>query len=150
MPSVTWDQTTVPNGTVVLIDPDAPDRNADPSKPGTYGPWLHWLVTGCELGAAGNTCTTIRRLEGPAPPKGNHRYIFVLFKQTGAHPDSKLCHAATVVATHRLVAGDKPVQFDTVERSKWPFGAFLSANKDRLVPVDMTFFYCDSKGVGEL
>jgi hypothetical protein len=49
-----------------------------------------------------------------------------------------------------FVAGDKPVQFDTVERSKWPFGAFLSANKDRLVPVDMTFFYCDSKGVGEL
>ena len=56
---------------------------------------------------------------GPGPPKGNHRYIFVLFRQTGTP----------------TVGG--------VGRKKWDVKGFLKANSNTLTPVAANFFFCN-------
>jgi hypothetical protein len=44
-PVLEWEASLGPC-TLLLLDPDAPaPRGGDGSKPGSLGPWLHWLVT---------------------------------------------------------------------------------------------------------
>jgi len=98
-----------------MVDPDAPERVGDGA--GQFGPWLHWLVTDAKLSAdKGNTGVSYM---GPSPPKGTHRYIFVLFRQPSA------------------------VKVHSTERKKWDFGKFLSDNPE-LEPVAVNFYYCES------
>ncbi|CAO3632356.1 unnamed protein product [Cunninghamella echinulata] len=68
--------------TLFLIDPDAPSR-ADPKN----GPFRHWVVTNIP-GSSQEQIYTATSLHtttymGPKPPgdTGNHRYVFLLYKQ---------------------------------------------------------------------
>eukprot|EP00931_Biecheleriopsis_adriatica_P003055 TRINITY_DN104311_c0_g1_i1.p1 TRINITY_DN104311_c0_g1~~TRINITY_DN104311_c0_g1_i1.p1 ORF type:complete len:181 (-),score=21.81 TRINITY_DN104311_c0_g1_i1:41-583(-) len=106
--------------TIVAIDPDAPDRVGDGSGPGDFGPWLHWLKTDCDGGSVTGGHVRCPYM-GPAPPKGNHRYIFVLFQQLG-----------------------QVKKLQGLERRAWNFPGFLRANKATLQPVAVNFFYRSS------
>ncbi|KAI8884803.1 PEBP-like protein [Backusella circina FSU 941] len=67
--------------TLVLIDPDAPTRD-DPKM----SPYRHWVV--CNIPGSSNfvQATEISSYMGPAPPPGtgDHRYIYLLYKQPSA------------------------------------------------------------------
>ena len=106
--------------TLLLVDPDAPHPHADCSKPGERGPWLHWFIKDCRNGTSvgGDECV---EYEGPAPPKGNHRYIFVLFRQNGE------------------------IRVPTEERKAWPFEQFLKLNQHLLTPVAMNYFFTEAQ-----
>ena len=104
------------SSTLVFLDPDAPDRVAE-DMPGGNGPYLHWLVTD----ATGDEPSTGKELcpyQGPAPPQGKHRYIFIEFEQSG------------------------PVTVGSVERKAWDFKGFLAVNKKVLTPKAINFYYC--------
>lgn len=66
--------TTNPVAEVVMLDPDASTRTGDGSGPGTSGPWLHALWTGCTGGSTyvGEMAVPYNT---PAPPPGagDHR-----------------------------------------------------------------------------
>merc|ERR1711972_293972 len=104
----------------VYIDPDAPARNGDGSRPGIAGPWLHWLLSECEGGKALAAREHVSHM-GPSPPQGTHRYILVLFKQ----------ERGVILPTG-------------VERKQWDFPAFVKANQDSLKPIAVNFFYCSA------
>ncbi|CAE8626955.1 unnamed protein product, partial [Polarella glacialis] len=108
---------------LVMLDPDAPARAGDGSGPAPFGPWLHWLVTDCDGGSVAGGRQLCSYM-GPAPPRGNHRYIFVLFQQLG---DVQL------------------LPLVSVERRQWDFPAFMSLNQHVLKPVAANFFYCSSQ-----
>lgn len=118
-PKVTWDP-KLGTCTLVYLDPDAPDRDGDDgTRAGVNGPWLHWLVTECEGGQPTSGKEHVRHM-GPAPPRGTHRYIFVLFQQ------------------------EKGVKIPCgIERQKWDFKAFVEANRGVLRPAALNFFYCN-------
>jgi phosphatidylethanolamine-binding protein (PEBP) family uncharacterized protein len=101
--------------TLLMIDPDAPDRVAA-DKTGEMGPYLHWLVTDCDETAEKGV--EALPYMGPAPPKGKHRYIFVEFEE---------------LQEPKLVK---------MERARFDLRGFVSANKGRLVPVAINFYYC--------
>jgi len=65
--------------TLAKVDPDAPSRE-DPK----FREWRHWLVVNIP-GSDIVKGQTISSYMGPGPPPktGLHRYIFLLFKQTG-------------------------------------------------------------------
>lgn len=77
-PTCTW--TLSEPCTLLMVDPDAPERNEDASMPGKRGPWLHWMMTDCKGTTEGGftTCDYM----APQPAIGNHRYIFILCKGT--------------------------------------------------------------------
>ncbi|GJP48097.1 hypothetical protein CLOM_g7378 [Closterium sp. NIES-68] len=81
-PSVTVaprsDANVVPDSyyTLVLVDPDAPS----PSNP-TAREWLHWIVVDIPASATAAQGRTVTPYNGPTPPEGTHRYIFLLFRQ---------------------------------------------------------------------
>jgi len=61
--------------TIMMVDPDAPSPE-DPKN----REWLHWLIVntrGTEIDRGDILCNYM----GPAPPKGRHRYVFLLFEQ---------------------------------------------------------------------
>nr|AQQ11797.1 flowering locus t-like protein [Phyllostachys edulis] len=62
--------------TLVMVDPDAPS----PSKP-EYREYLHWLVTDIPEATDARFGNEIVPYEGPRPPAGIHRIVFVIFKQ---------------------------------------------------------------------
>jgi phosphatidylethanolamine-binding protein (PEBP) family uncharacterized protein len=69
-PDVTWNTADCAGGassikfTLIMLDPDAPDRHGDGSKAHPKaGPWLHWLVTDATDGNVGRSCrATLDRL----------------------------------------------------------------------------------------
>ncbi|CAL5220222.1 g2198 [Coccomyxa viridis] len=63
--------------TLVMVDPDAPSPDAP-----KYRFFLHWLVTNIPSVDVkrGNV---IEDYMGPSPPKGKHRYVFILYPQHG-------------------------------------------------------------------
>jgi hypothetical protein len=89
---------------------------------GELGPVLHWVATDCTMGTPENG-NHLSKYIGPGPPKGNHRYIFILFQQNGSAP-------VTLPAKSEA-------------RRNWDFGAFLS-NNPHLVPVALNFYYTDA------
>lgn len=99
--------------------PDAPRRATDGSKAGKAGPWLHWLVADCKDGSTASCSPPVMPYAPPTPPQGNHRYIFLLFRQSA-----------------KGVVGN-PHQ----KRMQWDLRGFLKRNKDRLGPVAMSYFY---------
>lgn len=68
-PEVTWEEEG--KHTLICIDPDAPDRAEDGSKNGSFGPFLHWLVTDAEkTDSSGKAAVSYYP---PKPPQGEHR-----------------------------------------------------------------------------
>mmetsp|Transcript_452 Transcript_452/g.863 ORF Transcript_452/g.863 Transcript_452/m.863 type:complete len:224 (+) Transcript_452:48-719(+) len=124
-PVVTWSVLPGEKFTLLMVDPDAPDRHADGSKAGTFGPWLHWLLTGCD-GSTLRCSDTPVGYSGPAPPMGNHRYIFLLLKEKAA------------------AEGPSLTGVSTSERGRWALDRFLTDNRDVLEPTALSFYYCGS------
>ncbi|KAL1928959.1 hypothetical protein VTP01DRAFT_2018 [Rhizomucor pusillus] len=63
--------------TLIMMDPDAPsttDRQ--------FGPWRHWVCVNIKGADQRGVDHTPYRAPGPRPGSGEHRYIFLLFKQT--------------------------------------------------------------------
>ena len=104
-PIVKWDAAWG-KCTLLMLDPDAPQPRSQlgAAETGALGPWLHWLVVDA-VGAPENGDTLVEHM-GPSPPKGRHRYIFLLFRQGGCE-----------------------VKVTSRERSKWDFAGFLRENK---------------------
>lgn len=63
--------------TVILSDPDAPS----PAAP-SMREWLHWLVIDCRGGDVPSGRVLVP-YQGPAPPRGRHRYVTSIFEQPG-------------------------------------------------------------------
>ncbi|XP_077244021.1 PEBP (phosphatidylethanolamine-binding protein) family protein [Tasmannia lanceolata] len=64
--------------TLVMTDPDAPS----PSDP-TMREWIHWIMVDIPGGSDASQGNEVLAYNGPRPPIGIHRYIFVLFQQKG-------------------------------------------------------------------
>jgi len=60
--------------TLLMTDPDPPDP-ADPK----WREFLHWMVVNIPNGEWGHRLEAVPHM-GPAPPKGTHRYVFLLFR----------------------------------------------------------------------
>ena len=110
-----------PYVSVVMFDPDAPSRVGDGSGPGASGPWLHALWTECGEDTASGEAVV--EYNPPTPPTGTgeHRYIFVRFKQKKGDDDVK-------------------VELGSKERSKWDLKGFVESNAEVLTPAGVTFF----------
>lgn len=76
-PDINYDSEADSFYTLIMIDPDAPG----PKKP-KYRGILHWLVGNIPFNRI-NDGETICEYLGSAPPEntGQHRYIFLLYKQ---------------------------------------------------------------------
>eukprot|EP00931_Biecheleriopsis_adriatica_P064980 TRINITY_DN39618_c0_g1_i1.p1 TRINITY_DN39618_c0_g1~~TRINITY_DN39618_c0_g1_i1.p1 ORF type:complete len:248 (+),score=28.97 TRINITY_DN39618_c0_g1_i1:61-804(+) len=118
-PSISFDP-ALGRCTLVMVDPDAPAPKDDGETPGALSPILHWLATDC---TGGKVDGGLVPYAGPAPPFGTHRYIEVLFQQTG---DVKLLGSEQT-------------------RIRWDFPAFVQANAKSLTPVAVNCFYCASQ-----
>lgn len=112
-----------------MIDPDAPAPRLETHRhlPGSAGPWLHAMWTNC-IGGCNSSSTAVQVVEyhGPTPPTGSHRYIFVLFEQTGD--------------------GDGKVKVRSVNRKRWDFRQFLVDNP-HLKAKAINYFYCSRERV---
>lgn len=65
--------------TLFMFDPDAPG----PKEP-TARSWLHHLVVDVPANGEISSGVELIKYAGPTPPKGNHRYVFVLCEQPRA------------------------------------------------------------------
>mmetsp|Transcript_49534 Transcript_49534/g.117557 ORF Transcript_49534/g.117557 Transcript_49534/m.117557 type:complete len:126 (-) Transcript_49534:107-484(-) len=117
-PVVDWEETSG-KYTLLLLDPDAPTRKGDGSEAGSMGPWLHWLVTDAVETPEQGKCMV--EYMGPAPPRGKHRYIFLLLRQLDAAAPKIAC----------------------LDRPRWDLKTFLSQNPS-LTPVSFAMFYVDA------
>ncbi|CAO3598787.1 unnamed protein product [Absidia cylindrospora] len=105
-----------------LVDPDAPTRS-DPK----YGPWRHWVavnIPGSQQDQVTAASSQLTNYIGPAPPpgSGDHRYIFLLYKQTNkSHPFQSLSQSVQ-------------------DRRSFDFKQYAANNKLELVAAN--FFYC--------
>lgn len=128
-PEVTWE----PSGKdakymLVMIDPDYP-RRVGGAEAGEIGPWIQWFGLNLVDSAKGGYQAVPYEAPAPPPGTGQHRYIFLLFQQTGPAPDG--------VDLNLFFAGGS--------RAKWPIGDFVEQLKGAIVPVAMNFFYAKSK-----
>ena len=85
-PDVTWNAEPNSIYTILFTDPDASSRK-DPC----FREILHWLVVNVH-GKDLSSGTTIMPYIGSGPPQGSglHRYVLMIFKQTGQLPTEQL------------------------------------------------------------
>lgn len=78
-PTITWNADANDYYTLVMNDPDAPSR-AQPK----FREWHHWCVANIP-GSDVSKGQVLSEYVGSGPPKGTglHRYVFLLFKQSG-------------------------------------------------------------------
>jgi phosphatidylethanolamine-binding protein len=78
-PTLTWDAEDGAYYTVIMTDPDAPNR-AEPK----YREVRHWLVVNVP-GSKVAEGKALFEFIGSGPPKGSglHRYVFLVYKQPG-------------------------------------------------------------------
>ncbi|KAJ3000123.1 hypothetical protein HKX48_003259 [Thoreauomyces humboldtii] len=78
-PTVTWPADPESYYTVMMVDPDVPNRD----KP-SQGEYRHWVVSNI-LGDNVEKGEDLTLYEEPQPPQGSglHRYVFLLYKQKG-------------------------------------------------------------------
>ncbi|XP_060536978.1 phosphatidylethanolamine-binding protein homolog F40A3.3-like isoform X2 [Cylas formicarius] len=78
-PSIQWQADKSAFYTIVKTDPDAPSR-----KEPIYREWHHWLV-GNVPGNDISKGEVLSAYVGAGPPQGTglHRYVFLVYKQTG-------------------------------------------------------------------
>ncbi|XP_017102722.2 protein D2 [Drosophila bipectinata] len=128
-PNVEWDAQPGDYYTLIMTDPDAPSR-AEPK----FREFKHWIL----VNIAGNDLATgeaIAGYVGSGPPKGTglHRYVFLLYKQSGklefeeervsnkSRKDRPKFSAAKFAEKHQL---GKPIA-----------GTFYQAQYDDYVPI---------------
>jgi phosphatidylethanolamine-binding protein (PEBP) family uncharacterized protein len=95
--------------TLLAVDPDAPGAGAPPDR---Y--YLHWLVVDAQIDAAGHLQQgrSVATYQGPAPPAGTHRYVFLLYQQPQAT---------------RSTSATAPV------RSRWDLSTYVQDNALQLI-----------------
>jgi phosphatidylethanolamine-binding protein len=84
-PSVEWPVDKNAFYTLLMVDPDAPSRT-DP----TMRNWLHWLIVNIPNGMV-EKGEVLAGYIGSGPPAGSglHRYVFLVYKQSGWLPFSR-------------------------------------------------------------
>lgn len=94
------------------MDPDAPSKE-NPK----WGPYRHWVTTNIPSSVDFTQATELSAYTGPAPPPktGNHRYIFLVYKQP-----------------------KQDIAFNTLSKdlSSWDFKSFVKENQLELVGVN--------------
>lgn len=105
--------------TVLMIDPDAPG----PKEP-LMRNWLHWIVSDVPSNGDISAGKVVTAYAPPTPPKGNHRYVFVLLEQPKGSKMGTLDNPA---------AGG-----GSTGRGKFDAIAFIRAHS--LTPVGLNFF----------
>ncbi|KAK6743742.1 hypothetical protein RB195_010813 [Necator americanus] len=129
-PKLTWDAEPGALYTVIMTDPDAPSR-----KEATFREWHHWLVTnvpGNEIGKG----DVLSEYVGSGPPKGTglHRYVFLIYKQSGRISDSEHGHLTNRSGEGR--GGFKTEKFVAKHKLGTPVaGNFYQAEWDDYVPI---------------
>ncbi|KAI8082728.1 phosphatidylethanolamine-binding protein [Halteromyces radiatus] len=108
--------------TLFMVDPDAPSRT-NPKN----GPWRHWVavnIPGNQQDKATAASSQLTNYLGPAPPPGtgDHRYVFLLYKQP-----------------------NKNIKFESLsqsvqERRSFDYKKYALTHQLELVGVN--FFYC--------
>ncbi|CAG8588073.1 42016_t:CDS:2 [Gigaspora margarita] len=70
--------------TLMMVDPDAPS----PKNP-THREWRHWIVGNIPSDGNLSEATHLDDYMGPSPPSetGEHRYVFLLYRQQVPHID---------------------------------------------------------------
>jgi hypothetical protein len=78
-PTVKWNSEPHSLYTLIMTDPDAPSR-----KEPKFREWHHWMVTNIP-GHDLKQGDTLSEYVGSGPPKGTglHRYVFLVYKQSG-------------------------------------------------------------------
>lgn len=66
--------------TLIMADPDAPAPETPKARS-----WLHWLIVNARAGdvGRGGNGSVVTPYAGPTPPRGNHRYVFLVYEQKG-------------------------------------------------------------------
>uniref|UniRef100_A0A915BK81 Phosphatidylethanolamine-binding protein n=1 Tax=Parascaris univalens TaxID=6257 RepID=A0A915BK81_PARUN len=87
-PKVSWDAEPGVLYTLIMTDPDAPSR-----KTPTFREWHHWLITNIP----GNDISKGEVLSeyissAPPPNTGLHRYVYLVYKQSGKISDPEHGH----------------------------------------------------------
>jgi len=78
-PNVTWEADPNKFYALLLTDPDAPSR-----KEPIYREWHHWLVVNIPGSKVDDGETLSEYVgSGPPPDTGLHRYVFLVFEQSG-------------------------------------------------------------------
>nr|5TVD_A Chain A, Tm16 [Trichuris muris] len=87
-PKLHWEADSSSLYTLVLTDPDAPSRSSP-----KFREWHHWLIVNIpgDKVAQGET---LSEYIGSGPPKGTglHRYVFLVYKQSGKIRDADHGH----------------------------------------------------------
>lgn len=135
-PMVTWEKTVSPETShteryaMLMFGPDEPAR-ASSDGSGMQGPVLHWLLLNCQDSAT--SCYEALQYQPPRPnpSSGDHRYIFVLFRQRA----------------NKVPPMDKISPFVSVaSRERWPLKEFVSSLAESLEPVAVAWFYGSAEG----
>jgi phosphatidylethanolamine-binding protein (PEBP) family uncharacterized protein len=74
-PDVKFDGAPDKHYSLLMVDPDAPSPD-DPKM----REWLHWVVVNIP-GSDVSKGFTMTPYNGPTPPRGTHRYVFLLYEQ---------------------------------------------------------------------
>lgn len=118
-PAITWDANAVPKGIVVFMDLDAGGRSSgDGRLPGPLGPALAGLWAGCAGGSLARCQVRIVPYTAPHPPRGTHRFAFVLLRQEFTWVRDVF---ETFVPKHNQ-------EIPAIELMKWNFTRFLESN----------------------
>lgn len=128
-PKVTWDAEPNALYTLIMTDPDAPSRTSP-----KFREWHHWLV----VNIPGNDVSKGEVLSGyisSAPPAntGLHRYVYLVYKQSGKIEDKEHGHLKSTSGAKR--GGWKAAAFAKKHNLGDPVaGNFYQAEYDDFVP----------------
>ncbi|CAI2353500.1 unnamed protein product [Caenorhabditis sp. 36 PRJEB53466] len=130
VPEVKWEAEPGALYTLIKTDPDAPSR-----KEPTYREWHHWLVVnipGNDI-AKGDTLSEYIGA-GPPPGTGLHRYIYLIYKQTGRIEDAE--HGRLTNRSGDKRGGWKAAKFVEKHGLGTPvYGNLYQAEYDDYVPI---------------
>ena len=106
---------------------------------------MHAVWTDCRGGSSlASGAARVVPYNGPSPPTGSHRYIFVLFEQTsGAGGAGGAGAGAGRMENEEEV---EQVRVRSTCRKRWDFRQFLIDNP-HLKPKAVNYFYCSRERV---
>jgi phosphatidylethanolamine-binding protein (PEBP) family uncharacterized protein len=113
--------------TLIMSDPDAPSPD-DPK----WREFLHMLITNIPDGDLSKSKVVVP-YTGPAPPKGTHRYVFTLWRQTPAGDPNTIAKEDW----------DHPVEASAPEDRKCFSTRKFAAEHKLRGPVRVNFFYSE-------
>ncbi|CAD6188089.1 unnamed protein product [Caenorhabditis auriculariae] len=128
-PQIAWEAEEGALYTLIKTDPDAPSRD-DPK----FREWHHWLV----VNIPGNDVSkgdVLSEYVGAGPPEktGLHRYVFLVYKQSGRVEDKDHGHLTNTSADNR--GGFRAANFAKKHGLGSPvFGNLYQAEYDDYVP----------------